>query len=49
LDLPEIRNAGDIGDAMAALIGADARGEITAREALCDKSSSASPKWSPTG
>jgi hypothetical protein len=34
LDLPEIRNPGDIGDAMAALISAAARGEITASEAL---------------
>jgi Family of unknown function (DUF5681) len=34
LDLPEIRNAGDTGNAMAALIGAAARGQITASEAL---------------
>jgi hypothetical protein len=34
LDLPEIHNAGDVGNAMAALIGAAARGEITASEAL---------------
>jgi hypothetical protein len=34
LALPEIRNPGDIGDAMAALIAAAARGEIPAGEAL---------------
>jgi Family of unknown function (DUF5681) len=34
LALPEIRNPGDIGDAMAALIAAAARGEIPTGEAL---------------